>query len=188
MTHDLPIIQSCRDLGRSLRQWRALHRVKQAHAAELLGVSQATVSRIESGAQRLSEREQGALRRLLAARLSSAADHELARLVRRSQAAMHLVCDATHRLLALSAERERQLQAPVSEIMGRSLWPCASEDIIRVEGELDARGWFGPEAPAIEAETRAHRGPFMTIPASRFRSTRFRLSDGGYARLVETLT
>jgi len=34
-------------LGPQLKRWRALHRVKQSHAAELFGVAQSTISRWE---------------------------------------------------------------------------------------------------------------------------------------------
>lgn len=42
MIHELPI-------GRALRRFRRLNAIKQGHFAELLGVSQASVSRWESG-------------------------------------------------------------------------------------------------------------------------------------------
>ena len=40
-----------RQLGAALRRWRVLRRIKQQHAGELLGVSQASVSRWENGRQ-----------------------------------------------------------------------------------------------------------------------------------------
>ncbi|WP_371350758.1 helix-turn-helix domain-containing protein, partial [Salmonella sp. M265] len=49
MTEPLP----SSSLGPALRRWRLLHRVKQTHAAELLGVAQSTISRWESGTQAL---------------------------------------------------------------------------------------------------------------------------------------
>ncbi|WP_159715357.1 helix-turn-helix transcriptional regulator [Geminicoccus flavidas] len=180
----------CRDparLGRSLRGWRALRRVKQNHAAELLGVTQATVSRWESGQLTPDSDGQRAIRRLLQARLDSAADFELARMVRRSTAEVHLVCDLTHRLLALSPARERLCRVPASELMGTSLWPCASPGIIAAETRLGELGWFEPAAPAVELQTGANDGALIQIRDSRLRWVRFQLSDGSFVRLAETL-
>ena len=106
-------------LGRSLRLWRALRRVKQAHAAELLRVSQAMVSRWEAGTLVPDAEEQARLRELMSARLDSAGDHALARLVTGSSASAHLVCDLTHRLLAASRGREPGLELPHAGAAGR---------------------------------------------------------------------
>ncbi|MBI3369816.1 MAG: helix-turn-helix transcriptional regulator [Burkholderiales bacterium] len=174
-------------LGRSLRSWRALRRVKQLHAAQLLGVSQATVSRWENGNGLPDEAEQLRLRQLLQARLDSTADRELARLVRQSSQAVHLVCDLTHRLLALSPAREAQCHVPASRLMGTSLWRYASEDIVAAEQRLGDWGWFGPLPPALEFHTRSRDSADLLIQASQMRWVRFQLSDGSYARLVETV-
>jgi len=176
-----------RALGRSLRTWRALRRVKQLHAAQLLGVSQATVSRWENGQSPPSPDEAERLRTLMAARLDSDADRVLARLVRQSAAPVHLICDLTHRLLAASPAREAQFKVPTSQLMGTSLWRYASEDIVRAEGRLADHGWFGPTPPAIEFHTRERDSDALVILACDMRWVRFQLSDGSFVRLVETV-
>jgi transcriptional regulator with XRE-family HTH domain len=176
-----------RALGRSLRTWRALRRVKQLHAAQLLGVSQATVSRWENGQSPPAPDESARLRALMAAQLDSAADRVLARLVCQSAVPVHLICDLTHRLLAASPAREAQFKVPTSQLMGSSLWRYASEDIVAAEARLAEHGWFGPSPPAIEFHTRARESDDLAILACDMRWVRFQLSDGSFARLVETV-
>ena len=174
-------------LGRSLRQWRALRRVKQNHAAELLHVSQAMVSRWEAGTQVPTIDEQALLRRLMAARLDSAADHALARLVASSAGTAHLVCDLTHRLLAASPQRSRDWGPRTPELIGVSLWPYATPEIAAAEQALSEHGWFEPDPPAIEVATGANDSPIVPIRQGRMRWTRFQLSDGAFVRLAETI-
>lgn len=176
-----------RQLGQSLRRWRTLRRIKQAHAGTLLGVSQATLSRWENGALAPDEDEQARLRALMQARLDSAADHELARLVNLSSTPMHLVCDLTHRLLALSPAREQQCRLPRSALLGASLWRYASAEIVAAEQRLAGLDWFGPAPPAVELVTGSNHHTDVAIIPSRMRWVRFQLSDGSFARLVETL-
>lgn len=184
----LPVTGDGAELGRSLRIWRALRRVKQMRAAELLRVSQATVSRWENGRLVPTREEQAAIRTLLAARLDSAADHELARLVTQSPRPVHLICDLTHRLLALSASRRCDWQGGRGALMGQSLWRFASDELRAAEESLGAHGWYQPAPPAIEGHTGANRSRRLRIRPGRFRFTRFQLSDGSHARLVETLS
>jgi transcriptional regulator with XRE-family HTH domain len=61
------------EYGRALRRWRRLRSVKQSHAAELFGVTQATLSRWERGHHRLPDAAARKLSHLLAAPLDSAA-------------------------------------------------------------------------------------------------------------------
>jgi transcriptional regulator with XRE-family HTH domain len=89
-------------LGSALRRWRLLHRVKQAHAAELFGVAQSTISRWEAGRRVMEPMERTNVEALVSARLNGAADQVLDELVRESSRNVHLVCDLTHRLLACS--------------------------------------------------------------------------------------
>ncbi len=176
-----------RQLGAALRRWRSLRRIKQQHAGELLGVSQATISRWENGRQLPDPDEEAALRQLMHARLDSAAERELARLVEQSTRPVHLVCDLTHRLLALSPARERQCHVPRLQLLGRSLWRYASPEIVQAEATLASLDWFGPAPPALEFVTGANHQTEVEIEPSRMRWVRFQLSDGSAARLVETL-
>lgn len=174
-------------LGRSLRLWRALRRVKQAHAAELLRVSQAMVSRWEAGTLVPDAEEQARLRELMRARLDSAGDHALARLVTDSSASAHLVCDLTHRLLAASRGRDQDWNFRTPELLGVSLWRFATPEIQAAEAALTDDGWFEPDSPAVELDTGANGSPIVPIRRGRMRWTRLQLSDGAFVRLAETI-
>ncbi|MFJ5282859.1 helix-turn-helix domain-containing protein [Pseudomonas sp. NPDC088429] len=174
--------------GVMLRRWRLLHRVKQSHAAELFGVTQSTISRWESGVLELDSYANKKLEELLAARLTTAADQALARIVRDSSQPVHLMCDLTHRLLACSSSRAAQFASPISELMGCSLWRFATPNIITKELALDELGWreaFAP--PALEFLTGNNNSPIVPINQSLCRWTRILLSDGTAARLIESL-
>ena len=174
--------------GLMLRRWRQLHRVKQSCAAELFGVTQSTISRWESGVLELDPLAHKKLEKLLAARLTTAADQALGRMVRESSRPVHLICDLTHRLLACSSSRAAEFASPVSELMGSSLWRFATPNIISKEVDLDRLGWreaFAP--PALEFLTGDNNSPIVPISQSLCRWTRIPLSDGATARLVESL-
>ncbi|MDF1586876.1 hypothetical protein PZ740_10840 [Rhodospirillales bacterium YIM 152171] len=100
---------------------------------------------------------------------------------------VHLVCDLTHRLLALSLPRERQCRLSRGELLGRSLWRYATDEIVAAEARLATLGWLEPAPPSLEIVTGANRSREVAIVAGRCRWTRFQLSDGTFARLVETL-
>ena len=174
--------------GIALRRWRLLHRVKQSHAGEMFNVTQSTISRWESGVQAIDPVAYRQLEQLLAARLDTAADQALARLVSESTRPVHLVCDLTHRLLACSAARAAQFASPLSQLLGRSLWRFATAEIARNERALDTLGWRELQvAPALEFVTGSNDSDLVPIRQSLCRWTRIPLSDGTFARLVETL-
>lgn len=173
-------------LGRSLRAWRAARRVKQAHAAEILGVSQATISRWESGALPPSPREAARLADLLVARPDSDADRALLELVESSTDPTHMVCDLSHRLLAASPARSREWGLPKEDLMGASLWRYASPAIVAAEAGLGETGWYEPLPPSLTIETGANDSNEVPIRPGRMNWTRLRLSDGRFARLVRT--
>ena len=100
-------------LGPQLKRWRALHRVKQNHAAELFGVAQSTISRWEAGRQQMSPDERATAERLLAARLDSAGDHALARLVAAARAACISCATSRTACSRLPGARGRILAAAV---------------------------------------------------------------------------
>ena len=164
-----------------------LNRIKQETLARDLGVSQSKVSRWESGLVQPEGADRLAVLRLLRARPRSAADQALLDLVSRSSAPVHLVCDLTHRLLAISQPRAREWHLPVAEFMNRPLWRFASEGIRQMEAELSDRGWFEPFAPDICFTTERADFPEMSIPESGVRISRLPLSDGSFARLVREI-
>ncbi len=172
------------NLGPSLRRWRVLNRVKQEALAYELGVSQTRISRWESGKSQPDDSNRAKITRLLRARPESAADKALLDLVSRSAVPVHLVCDLTHRLLAMSVPRACEWRAPVNEFLNRPLWRFASEGIRATEHRLTDYGWFEPDAPDIVYRTEHVDFPEMTIPESTIRISRLPLSDGRFARLV----
>jgi transcriptional regulator with XRE-family HTH domain len=171
-------------LGPSLRRWRVLNRVKQEALAREFGVSQTRISRWESGISQPDESNRQKIIRLLRVRPGNASDRALFDLVTHSAAPVHLVCDLTHRLLAMSGPRALEWHAPVSEFLNRPLWRFASESIRETERKLPDLGWFEAEAPDIVYRTERADYPEMTIPESTIRITRLPLSDGRFARLV----
>ncbi len=175
-------------LGRALRRWRVLHRVKQSDVAERFGVAQSTVSRWESGLQAMEPAERARVEALLAARLDAGADRVLAGLVGESPRALHLICDLSHRLLALSPARARGFGCAPDAMIGQSLWPFITEELAAMEARLPALGWREKPAVApVEMATGSNGSDVVPVRPSRCRWTRFILSDGTAARLVETL-
>lgn len=171
-------------LGLSLRRWRVLNRIKQHVLAHELGVSQSRISRWESGRSHPNHKDCLRITTLLRARADSAADNALLHLVSRSSEPVHLVCDLTHRLLAMSPAREREWRAPVSEFLHRPLWRFATDGIRSVEHRLADFGWFEPLNDDVVYWTEAADFPEMSIPESQIRISRLQLSDGSFARLV----
>jgi hypothetical protein len=70
--------------------------------------------------------------------------------------------------------------------MGLSLWRYHTEAIATAEARLTALGWYGEAPPAVEVLTGANDSSEVPIRRGRCRWTRLRLSDGSYARLVES--
>lgn len=176
-------------LGSALRRWRTLHRVKQHHAAELLGVAQSTISRWEAGALGFEQAEAARVEALVAARPASTADAVLRQLIAESTRALHLICDVSHRLLACSVARSAEFGVDPSNLLGRSLWRFATPQVMDQEARLPAHGWHDLAVPPpLEFDTGENDSPLVAIRPSRCRWTRFALSDGTVARLVETLS
>ncbi len=164
---------------------RLLRGLKQSHAAELLGVSQATLSRWETGTLVPSEEARAALERLFAPQPS--ADRALKRLVEAAATPVHLICDDTHVLLAVSPSRAASWCAPALALVGKSLWRYASAEIQAMEARLPELGWEEPAASAIAFWTGANGDEDVRIAPGLTLWERIRLEDGREARLVSTL-
>jgi transcriptional regulator with XRE-family HTH domain len=174
------------DYGRALRRWRRLRGIKQSHAAELFGVTQATLSRWESGRHLLPERAIGRLSRLLAAPLDSPADAALRRLVESSGLAVHLICDLSHRLLAASPVRTAAWGVDPADLHGVPLWRFATEEIRAAEDRLVDLGWYDDGAACVSFWTGPNDSSIVSIEPGPLEWQRLQLSDGTFARLVTT--
>jgi transcriptional regulator with XRE-family HTH domain len=175
------------EFGRALRRWRRLRGVKQSHAAELFGVTQATLSRWERGYHRLPDDAARRLTALLAAPLDSAGDAGLRRLVGSSALPVHLICDLTHRLLAASPARLADWAAEAAELRGTSLWRFATDEIQQAESRLGDLGWYDEGTTEVRFWTGANHDPVVPIAPSLLMWERLTLSDGTLARLVTTV-
>jgi transcriptional regulator with XRE-family HTH domain len=175
------------EFGRALRRWRRLRGVKQSHAAELFGVTQATLSRWERGRHRVPEQVARKLARLLAARLDAASDAGLRRLVESSSLPVHLICDLSHRLLAASPVRFADWRIGPAELRGVSLWRFATAEIRSAEDRLGELGWYDDGAAELRFWTGANGDPVVPIDPGILVWERLQLSDGTLARLVTSI-
>ena len=176
------------EYGRALSRWRRRRGVKQSHAAELFGVSQASLSRWERGYQRLPDAAARKLTKLLAAPLDSSADAGLRRLVESSALPVHLICDLTHRLLAASPQRFAEWTADASDLRGTSLWRFATDEIQQAESRLGDLGWYDERTTELRFWTSDNHDPMVRIVPGILVWERLTLSDGTLARLVTTVT
>lgn len=164
---------------------RQLRGLKQSHVAELFGVSQATISRWETGTLALSEDARAAMARLIAPYPS--ADRALKRLVEAASIPVHLVCDATHILLAASPARTVSWRGSASSFIGRSLWRYASPAIQTMEARLPELGWQDVATPALAFWTGRNNDQEVPIAPGLILWERIRLEGGREARLVSTV-
>jgi transcriptional regulator with XRE-family HTH domain len=174
-------------LGRNLRRFRRLQSIKQSHMAELLGVSQGSVSRWESGQHIPDDAALQRIEALIAARADSRGDAALKRLILSSPLRIHLVCDATHRLLAVSPGRAAAWRADIGAHLGTSLWRHASPEIIEAEGGLAARGWFERPFQTCRFHTGANTSQTIVITPGVMEWESIPLADGRVGRLTTAI-
>ncbi|SCM75485.1 XRE family transcriptional regulator protein [uncultured Pleomorphomonas sp.] len=167
-----------------LRHLRRLAGMKQSHLADLMGVTQPTVSRWENGSLPPTVEQTQALQAIFAARPDPAQDAALKRLVETSMSPVHLICDLTHRLLAASPARAADWRVDLGDYLGRSLLVYASEEILAAEARLDDLGWRDGQLAALAFDTGANDDPDIPIRPGPMLWERVRLSDGSSGRLV----
>lgn len=167
-----------------VRHLRRLAGMKQLHLAELMGVTQPTVSRWENGTLPLTVEQTRALQEIFAARPDPAQDAALKRLVETSMAPVHLICDRTHRLLAASPARAADWRVDPADYLGRSLLVYASDEILAAEARLDDIGWYDGELASLAFDTGANNDLDIPIRPGPMLWERVRLSDGSAGRLV----
>jgi transcriptional regulator with XRE-family HTH domain len=162
---------------------RRLRSMKQAHLAELLDVTQGTVSRWENGSHAPDPEQVKKLEVLMSVPLDSAVHAGLRRLIELATIPVHLVCDATHRLLAASPAREAVWGVSAQELRGQSLWCFASDEVRAVEGRLKDAGWYDAHAPAVSGWTNGNDGERLCIVPQLFLWERMILDDGTVVRI-----
>jgi transcriptional regulator with XRE-family HTH domain len=151
--------------------------MKQSHLAELLGVGQASVSKWEGGRHIPAPDMLDALARFVAAPPQKPSDAILKRLVEQSARPIHLICDATHRLLAASRPRRAHWRLP--EISGEPMWPFATPEIRRAEENLASIGWEERPDNAVIFETSGRLDPLVPIEPSTILRERLPVGDHG---------
>lgn len=180
MILDLPV-------GRALHRFRRLNGIKQGHVAELFSVSQGTVSRWESGTHEPETHHRERIFAMIAAQANNDADAALRRLVCSSTMAVHLVCDATHRLLAASPSRVAGWTSRADDFIGRSLWPFASPEIVAAEVGLRDRGWFEQPGQRLRFHTGSNDSNVVVVRPSLMQWETVPLADGRIGRLTTTI-
>lgn len=170
-----------------LRRYRLLRGLKQAALAELLLVSQATISKWEKGDQVPSTERQVQFLNLLAAKPQWLNDTWLKRLVEGSSHRVHVICDLTHRLLVASPSRFEEWGCSPNDMFGEPLLHDAPSDIIDAEamlGNMDMRRNF--LRPMVVETTGLTSGRYR-VDAGHLLWEKIQIQDGSWVRLVTSL-
>lgn len=139
--------------GRIIRSVREMLGLTQQAFAEKLAVSQATVSRWESG---LTEPDPESRRRIhaLAGRSTSTADAALYRMVRRAPSIMGLF-DLNMRVLAISDVAAEVNGLHAAEIIGMDYRPLFTEDLAEAYEAAVRHGFFTGEILGLDMACHA---------------------------------
>jgi len=180
MLHDLPI-------GRALLRFRRLNGIKQEHLAELLSVSQGSISRWEGGMHAPEGPNRDRIAALIAAHADNDGDSALKRLITTSSLAVHLVCDATHILLAASPSRAAAFAGGATPYIGTSLWRYASPEIFEAEARLADSSWFDRPFQVFSFRTGDNGSDDIPVRPSAVRWESIPLADGRVGRVTTTL-
>jgi transcriptional regulator with XRE-family HTH domain len=174
-------------MAQLLRRYRTVRGIKQAHLAQLVRVSQSTISKWESGAAVPSEDQRDQVMQLLAVQPSTVADTWLARLVETSRDRVHAICDLTHQLLVASPARYQEWCREPSEMFHRPLLDDAPDDIIEAERRLIQREHRMPfDEPLLITTAGQAGGRYRVIPGQVLWE-RLQLTDGTWVRLVTSV-
>jgi DNA-binding XRE family transcriptional regulator len=174
-------------IGKALRRFRRLHGVKQGHAAELLGVSQGSISRWESGTHQPDPASRERVMAMISARTDAVGDAALKRLVSTSSLPVHLVCDATHRLLVVSPARAATWRVDVGAWIGSSLWRFASPEIVAAEESLTDMGWYDGPFQRLLFRTGANGSDTIIVRPGLMLWETVPLADGRIGRLTTAM-
>jgi transcriptional regulator with XRE-family HTH domain len=164
-----------------------LNGIKQGHVAEMLAVGQGSVSRWEAGTHEPDTANRDRIAGIIAASAGAASDAALKRLVATSSLPVHLVCDATHRLLAASTARTSSWRVDLAAFLGMSLWRFASDQIVAAEDRLFASGWFERPCQSLRFETAYNGSAEIPVLPGVMQWDTIPLSDGRVGRLTTTI-
>ncbi|MCW0983802.1 helix-turn-helix domain-containing protein [Agrobacterium sp. BT-220-3] len=173
--------------GPTLRHIRKMRNMKQSHLAELAGVDQATISRWERRKSLLPEDTKTRLHTIFYRFVTLPEDDAIKRLVTTSSLKVHLICDQTHCLLSASGRRLDEWKTSLPDVIGKSMLPYASQEILDAELALKKSGWTDQLGARTIISTGPNNHPIIHIPQSRAIWERILLSNGMIGRLVTTL-
>jgi transcriptional regulator with XRE-family HTH domain len=174
-------------MAQLLRRYRTVRGIKQAHLAQLVRVSQSTISKWESGAAVPSADQHGQVIELLAAQPSAVANTWLARLVETSRDRVHAICDLTHKLLVASPTRYQEWCREPSEMFHRPLLDDVVGGIVEAERRLIQCEHSMPfDEPVVITTAGQTGGRYRVIPGLVLWE-RLQLTDGAWVRLVTSV-
>ena len=184
ITKQTSIPEDMARFGLALRQWRRTAEIKQQRLADILGVTQATVSRWEKGMQHPAPFQHQLLQDMMTRNRNVRLDHAVKRLVMQSCQRVHLIEDRSHRLLCSSQPRQKEWQRNDQDLLGQSLWRFATAEIAAAEKSLHPMGWHDDQADHVLFANSTREGAPMRIIDQYILWERFYLADGRAVRLT----